>query len=269
MPLKANAENTSLTTTKLNQFEQFKMLASLIDAAKNAEKFMRMEESSTSDKKDYIISFENFIMVPVDPDSPADYQAYRGIVADEEIMKTISIFNCKIPTEEEARKAYTALTEVNRISPIPLSYKVISNDGEVMGLIMSAVLEKNEKGEPMVLDFGHMFKKEYRGMVPLVVSSVMAKQSFSTSFVQKIIATAIADNYNAQAIILRRKFECIGQVQKENGPLVNIYELTREKFFSAGVGARIKDVKEYVKQISERFGVQKEKNTIKPFCTRS
>lgn len=216
----------------------------------------------------YIFSFESFKMIPFDVNSESDYQDYRSIVTDEELMKTISLFNCRVPENEaEIKRTYDILTEINKISEMPLSYRVVNNEGRLMGLIMSAVLEKNEKNQPVILDFGHMFKKDFRGTVPLMVSSVMAKQSFKIPSVQKIVATSIADNYNAQAIILRRKFECIGQIQKENGPTVNVYELTREKFFSEG-SRRIKDVRSYVNQISGRFALSNEIDLIKPLCTR-
>lgn len=228
-----------------------------------------MSNGSLPQKSEHVFSFENFTMVPFDIISKKDYEDYKSIVTDEDIMKTISLFNCKVPDDEkEIQRTYDILTEVNRLSDVPLSYKVISNDGELMGLIMSAILEKDANGEPAVVDFGHMFKKEYRGTVPLVVSSVMAKQSFKSRSVKRIIATAIADNYNAQAIILRRGFDCIGQLKKgNNGPLVNIFELTKERFFS-GIGVRIKDIKNYIDEMSKKFSNGTSQTLIKPFCTR-
>ncbi len=219
----------------------------------------------------HIIHFDNFTMVPFDPESKTDYEDYKAIVTDDEIMKTVSLFDCRsAKSEEEIESTFKILTEANRISMKPLSYKVIKKTGELMGFIMAAVLEKNQNGEPEVLDFGYMFKKEYRGTVPLIVSSVMAKQSFSISSVQKIIATAISDNHNSQAIILRRGFEYVGQIKKDNGPTVNVLELTKAKFLSTGTGIRMKDVRKFIDEKSKQMALERisSQSYVAPFCAR-
>lgn len=273
LPLRAiSAVEDGMSLVNLNQMEQFQAISSMLEVAKNAEQFMKIG-ALTANKSgymdDYSISFENFAMVPFDPNSESDYQSYKEIVSDAEIMKTVSVFNCRTPSDFEARKAYSALTEINKLSPIPLSYKIIANDGEVMGLIMPAILEKNSDGKPTVLDFGCLFKRKYRGNAALIVCSAMAKKSFELPEIKKLVTSALSDNYNPQAIFLRLGFEYVGQtIKKDNeGHVINVFELTRDRFFSGkSREIKIRDIRNYIDGLAASFNGR---DFLKPFCVRT
>lgn len=273
MPLRSIAAvgEDLVAATKINQLEQLHAITSILDDARNLEKFSKLGNPvfTKSFKNEYIISFENFSMIPFDPDSESDYQDYKAIVADAEIMKTVSVFNCGVPNESEARKAYQALTEINHISQAPLSYKVIANDGEVMGLIMPAILQKHENKKASVLDFGCLFKKKYRGNAALIVCSAIAKQSFQVPEITKLVTSALSNNYNPQAIFLRLGFEFVGQTRKKGNEdhIINVFELTRERFNSGkSREVKIRDIRSYIDQISSNFSGG---NFLKPFCVRT
>lgn len=259
-------------TNQLNQFEQFQAITSMLDVARNAEQFMTIG-ALTANKSgymdDYSISFENFVMLPFDPNSSEDYQIYKEIVSDAEIMKTVSVFNCRTPSDIEAKKAYSALTEINKLSLVPLSYKIVSKENEVMGLIMPAILERNSEGKPTVLDFGCLFKKKYRGNAALIVCSALAKKSFELPEIKKLVTSALSDNYNPQAIFLRLGFEYVGQTVKKGNDdhIINVFELTRERFFSGkSREVKIRDIRNYIDSLAESFAGR---DFLKPFCVRT
>lgn len=271
MPLRSIAAlgEDLIAATKVNQLKQLHAINSMLGEARNSEKFLNSEDplnAKSNFKNEYILSFENFKMLPFDPDSELDYQEYANIIFDPEIMKTVSVFNREIPTKEQAKKTYEALTEVNRLSPIPLSYKVISNDGDLMGLIMSAVLEKDEGGKVMVVDSGHLFKKKY-GHYALSVGSVLIKQCFKNANCAKMVVSALSDNYNAQAVILRLGFKHVGQVNKKEGELlINVFEISKGDFFSnESKKVRIHDLRNYIDSMSRDFS---RGDFTQPFCTK-
>ncbi len=214
----------------------------------------------------YIFSFESFNMVPFNPDSEADFSDYKIIVMDEEIMQTVSLFNCSVPSEEEAKKSYEKLTEINKISDIPLSYKIMTKDSDIMGFIMPAILKKDQDGNAVVLDFGGLFRQKYRGSTALMASSIIEKQCFNVRTIDKLVASALSDNYNPQAIFLRLGFEYAGQTKKsDDGKAINVFELTRKKFsFPDFKPARIKGIKEYIDKMPEML--PSSSDFIKPFC---
>lgn len=273
MPTRAiGAVEEFAVTNQLNQLEQFQAITSMLDVARNAEQFMTMG-ALTANKSgymdDYSISFENFVMLPFDPSSEEDYQDYKAIVSDAEIMKTVSVFNCRTPSDFEARKAYTALTEINKISPVPLSYKILSKENEVMGLIMPAILEKNSDGKATVLDFGCLFKRKYRGNAALIVCSALAKKSFELPEIKKLVTSALSDNYNPQAIFLRLGFEYVGQTVKKGNDehVINVFELTRDRFFSGkSKEVKIRDIRNYIDGLAKNFSGR---DFLNPFCVRT
>ncbi len=271
MPMRSIASigEDLVALSKMNQLGRLEATTSILSDARSGNVATnKIATNKSLFKNEYIIVFENFIMVPFDPNSESDYKEYRSIVMDEEIMKTVSVFNCKVPSEEEARKSYDALTEINRISDIPLSYKIISSDGDLMGVIMPAILEKDKDGKAIIMDFGHLFKKHYRGHSALIANSVLRKQCFKKYGCQKVIASSFHDNYNSQAIALRLGFEYIGLIKKDEGKLlINIFELTKEKFLATEFKTvKIKNLKSYIDSMPNNSSHQ---YFIKPFCIRN
>ena len=221
-----------------------------------------------------ILNFKGFRLEPFDPhakEGDKDYEDFKSIVTDPEIMKTVSLFNCKIPENEEViKKTYKILTEANKLSSVSLSYKIVTPDGNLMGLVMPAILEKNEKEEIAVMDFGCMMKKEHRGSAALFACSAMAKRSFQlVNSVEKIVASALSDNYGSQAIFLRIGLEYAGQTTKENGLQVNVYELTRENFLSPKPRIRVSSIKNHVNEISAPKPISSSQlGFTQPLCAR-
>lgn len=271
MPLRAMSAIEGGMSSVGSQFGQLHTINSIIDAAKNFRKNMNfggLKFSKAGFMNEHVIKFENFSMVPFDPASQSDYEDYKSIVSDAEIMKTVSVFSRRVPTESEAKKSYIALTEINKLAKIPLSYKVVSKDGETMGLIMAAILEKNEDGKCSVLDYGTIFKKKYRGNAALIVSSEVRRLSFSLPEITKVITSTLSYNYNPQAILLRLGFEYVGQTLKEGSEdhAINVFELTRERFFSGKCNQiRIRDIKNHIDTIASNSSSC---DFPKPFCLR-
>jgi len=172
----------------------------------------------------------------------------------------------KLLSEEEAKKSYEKLTEINKISDIPLSYKIMTKDSDIMGFIMPAILKKDQDGNAVVLDFGGLFRQKYRGSTALMASSIIEKQCFNVRTIDKLVASALSDNYNPQAIFLRLGFEYAGQTKKsDDGKAINVFELTRKKFsFPDFKPARIKGIKEYIDKMPEML--PSSSDFIKPFC---
>jgi hypothetical protein len=272
MPLRAMSAIEGGMSSVGSQFGQLHTINSIIDAAKNFRKNMNfggLKFSKAGFMNEHVIKFENFSMVPFDPASQSDYEDYKSIVSDAEIMKTVSVFNRRVPTESEAQKVYNTLTEVNKLAKIPLSYKVVASDGDVMGFIMPAILERNSEGRASVLDFGCLFKRKYRGNAALIVCSAIAKQSFLLPEIKKLVTSALSDNYNPQAIFLRLGFEFVGQTMKEgnDGHTINVFELTRDRFFSGKLKEiKIRDIRNYIDTIASNSS---SRDFLKPFCLRT
>lgn len=167
-------------------------------------------------------------LIPLNHKSEEDYNIFKEIFCDIDIMRTSSMFNGKISNNEKELKKYFLITAKSNETHNTGFYKLVNQHKKIIGISGLILIEENRNHDVKILEIGYFIKNKYHNKK---IGGDIAKFLVHFAFkkfksLDKIIGTTLENNIPSQIIMLKLGFDYLGKKLKRNS-VINYYELKR------------------------------------------
>jgi RimJ/RimL family protein N-acetyltransferase len=199
-----------------------------------------------------------FKLVPLDKNSEEDFKICKEIFTDESIMKHSTIFNQKIGTEEQIEKIFNIYTKSWETDNIG-EYKILDEKNNILGIAGFIISDRNNKGEPNVLNLGCYLNKERGMQFTTDITSLLTKYIFNyIKNIDEIITYSKKNNHLSHLIMHKLSYNHLGNLKFKN---MDISFFSFKKiFYSKNITKKISSLKTVVnlvinskKQLNEKY----------------
>ncbi|MFC1659775.1 GNAT family N-acetyltransferase [Pseudomonadota bacterium] len=155
-------------------------------------------------------------------ESEEDYDIWKNITTDYNIMKSASLFNGQIAQNEfSIKKTFQLISEHNPNENL-FSHKILDEGGNILGVHCFLVSERDSYNNPKIIETGFLLKPKYFGKK--IMSNVSTKMVENLKKdhpnIQTIFATCFSSNLGSQGVLKKIGMEKIHEYKGYNN---NVY----------------------------------------------